>query len=164
MKKNNEEKIDLIQVYIETISSCNRKCNYYYYAPGSDATKNGRKMSMETFEKIIDDFAQFNYSNLIYLYDINEPLLDKRMPDFIQIVAQKLPNAQIYIFSNGDLANIDIVKEYFEKGLTHFVFSLHDHKNDEKIKQIMSEIGREKFMIADMTILKPEEFMNRGEY
>lgn len=162
LKCRGKGEVDLLQVYIETISSCNRKCNYCYYAPGSDASKNGKRMSIETFKKIIDDLAEFNYANLIYLYDINEPLLDKRMPDFIRMVSEKLPKAKIYIFSNGDLADVEIVRTYFENGLSHFVFSLHDHSNEKKIRQIIEEIGSDKFTIADMTILKTEEFMNRG--
>lgn len=160
--KKKKEHADLLQVYIETISACNRKCEYCYYASGADTTNNGKKMSEETFDKIINDLAKINYSNLIYLYDINEPLLDKRIPYFIKKIAEKLPNAQIYIFSNGDLATEELIEEYFRNGLTHFVFSLHDHKNDEKIKRIIRKFGKEKFTIADMTILKSDEFMNRG--
>lgn len=157
-----ENQPELLQVYIETLSSCNRKCPYCYYAPGADTTNNGKRMSYETFDKIIENLEKINYSNIVYLYDINEPLLDNRLPDFIQRVARRLPNAQIYVFSNGDLATKENVGECFRNGLTHFVFSLHDHSNDEKIKDIIAKYGKENFTIADMTILKTEEFVNRG--
>lgn len=157
VKENNE--ICLLQVYIETISACNRNCAYCYYA---EANNEVRIMSDEIFDLIIENLKEINYSNILYLFDINEPLLDKRMPELIRKVATNLPNAHIYIFSNGDLATEDLVKEYFSNGLTHMVFSLHDHVNDEKIEKIIESVGAEYFTIADMTVLKTEEFVNRG--
>lgn len=151
----------LLQVYIETISSCNRSCCYCYHS--DPQIKSDKKiMSEEVFEKIINDLKARNYSNLIYLYDINEPLLDNRMPIFIKKIAQELPYAKSYIFSNGDLATKDLIREYFDNGLTHFVFSIHDHKNDQKIKEIVEDLGEDKFTIADMTILSEQDFFNRG--
>ena len=154
--------VELLQVYIETISACNRKCPYCYFTDDSDKTSNGKKMSKETFNWIVENLEEINYSNIIYLYDINEPLLDNRLPYFIHELSSRLPMARIYIFSNGDLATEENVGEYFRNGLTHFVFSLHDHSNDQKIKKIIKRYGAEKFTIADMTILSTEEFMNRG--
>lgn len=160
--KEKKNHVDLLQVYIETVSSCNRKYEYCYYTPGSDTTNNGKRMPEGIFDKIVNDLAKVNYSNLIYLYDINESLLDKRMPHFIKKISEKLPNAQIYIFLNGNLATEELVAEYFANGLTHLVFSLYDHKNDKKIKSIIENLGKDKFTIADMTLLKSNEFMNRG--
>lgn len=162
IKLKKKDKVELLQVYIETISACNRQCPYCYFTPESDKKNNGNKMTEETFDKIIASLEKINYSNLIYMYDINEPLLDERLPKFIHKVATRLPKSQIYVFSNGDLATEENVGECFRNGLNHFVFSLHDHCNDKKIEKIINKFGRDKFTIADMTILKKEEFMNRG--
>ncbi len=162
LKKKKKDKVELLQVYIETISACNRQCPYCYFTPESDKRNNGNKMTEETFDKIIASLEKINYSNLIYMYDINEPLLDERLPKFIHKVATRLPKSQIYVFSDGDLATEENVGECFRNGLNHFVFSLHDHCNDKKIEKIINKFGRDKFTIADMTILKKEEFMNRG--
>jgi MoaA/NifB/PqqE/SkfB family radical SAM enzyme len=84
-------------------------------------------MPEEIFDKIISDLKEQDYSNLLYLYCTNEPLLDRRMPRLIKKASIALPKAKIYIFSNGDLATQEIIQEYFDNGLTHFVFSIHNN-------------------------------------
>jgi Predicted Fe-S oxidoreductases len=153
--------LSLLQVYIETVSFCNRKCEYCYHSD-EKINQNKKTMDENVFDKIISDLKERNYSNLLYLYAINEPLLDKRMAKLIKKAATALPNAKIYLFSNGDLASIELINEFFENGLTHFVFSIHDHSNDSKIDEIINSIGKDNFTIADMTILSPDMFVNRG--
>ena len=151
----------LLQVYIETSSSCNRRCPYCQH--GNDKLRPApHVMEQRVFDKVIKDLQAIDYDQLIYLYDKNEPLLDTRMPKLIKQVSENLPKARIFLFSNGDLATYDLIKEFFNNGLTHFVFSLHDYSNYDNIMKIVEKIGREKFTIADMTQLADGEFNNLG--
>ncbi len=125
MKKNNSyiKKIDIDnmplfnQIEIETINRCNGKCSFCPV----NATQPQRpyaKMTDELFKKIIDNLAEIKYKGEICLSSNNEPFLDGRMPQFIKYTAETLPQAYIYIWTNGSVVtpnNIEAAMKYLSK-------------------------------------------------
>ncbi len=62
-------------------------------------------MPTELFEKIIGDLSEMpkNHKFQMTLSRINEPLLDRRMRSFHELIAQKLPGAVMSFWSNGTM-------------------------------------------------------------
>ncbi len=87
-------------VSIETQVKCNAKCTF---CPYPTSPRQGEEMSDELFYKILDDLQEIPVSHHfgITLHRINEPLLDRRMPEFHAEIARRFPNAWIQFISNG---------------------------------------------------------------
>lgn len=97
-------KIDNIE--IETINRCNNDCSFCPVNIYNDKRKKC-KMSVELFEKIINDLKKIKYNGIISLYSNNEPLLDERIYGFIKYIKENLPEARQELYTNGLLLNSD---------------------------------------------------------
>lgn len=96
-------------VNLETINRCNSTCEF------CTANKNAEKrpykrMEDELFYNIIDQLAEWNYKGHLTMYGNNEPWLDTRIVEFHKYAREKLPDAFIFMSTNGLLLDIDKVK------------------------------------------------------
>lgn len=89
-------------VHIETINRCNETCSFCP-ANKNDEKRPFKKMDYELFEKIINDLSEIDYHGMLGLYLNNEPFLDTRMVEMIKVARCKLPNAYVYLYTNGTL-------------------------------------------------------------
>ena len=96
-------------IQIETINRCNGECPFCPVNRYSDKRKFA-KMSDNLFKKIVDELSDIKYEGMLALFSNNEPLLDKRLVEFSKYAREKLPSAYIYIFTNGTLIDLNIVK------------------------------------------------------
>ncbi len=89
-------------VSIETQVKCNAKCSF---CPYPESPRQGQEMTEELFLKIIDDLTAIPVSHAfrITLSRINEPLLDRRLRYFHEVIADKLPSATPQFWSNGTM-------------------------------------------------------------
>lgn len=101
-----KEKLEIQYIEIETINRCNGTCSFCPINRKMDSRKL-TKMSNELFVKIIDELAQKEYKNKIALYSNNEPFLDEEILWKHKYVRSKLPNADMFLFTNGTLLTID---------------------------------------------------------
>ncbi|MBF0541818.1 MAG: hypothetical protein HQK91_10260 [Nitrospirae bacterium] len=94
-----------LNVQIETVSTCNGKCQFCPYQ-GSWNQKNPGKMSWETYEKIISDLT--NYKIGVFCpYLSNEPLIDVELFDKIEYAVKHLDFNRVEISTNLSLLNSD---------------------------------------------------------
>lgn len=96
-------------VNLETINRCNSTCEF------CTANKNAEKrpykrMEDELFYSIIDQLADWGYKGHLTMYGNNEPWLDTRIVEFHKYAREKLPEAFIFMSTNGLLLDIDKVK------------------------------------------------------
>ncbi len=114
-------------VDFENITACNRRCSY---CPNSlyerGLMENKKLMDEKIFKRIIDELARINYSGMIRPVFYGEPLLDSRFPNWIKYIREKLPKADIIVFTNGDLLTLDLYKKLAENGVNLFVVSNHN--------------------------------------
>src|SRR4030043_1636685 len=68
-----------IQVNIETNSICTRTCHYCLFGIRKVPA---RHMSSQLFFNIIDQLVEMHFIGRVSLFEINEPLTDKRIYDF----------------------------------------------------------------------------------
>lgn len=125
-------------VEIEVINRCNGECPFCPANRHSDPRKLA-KMETSLFRKIIDELGELNYAGRIALHSNNEPFLDNRIIEFAKYAREKVPNAYIYMFTNGTLVTLDKFKgimPYLDKmvidnyndelKLHHNVQAIHD--------------------------------------
>lgn len=127
-------------VLIETRSKCNGTCTF---CPASALTdeRNDELMSMDIFNKIIVDLAKIDYSNRVSLFNNNEPFLDKRIYEIVQITRKALPKAFIELKSNGTLLNAKKVIKIFEAGLD--MLNINDYTKDNKHTKNIENLKKE---------------------
>jgi hypothetical protein len=148
-KRYDDFKVELCEVNISTMDLCTRQCKYCKYGQTGNVKKAPRIMSTSLFEKILYDLKNINYNGIISPYEGNEPLLDSRIFEFVKMINQLLPEAKSFIYSNGDLATMDTMRILFENGLGMVSFSLHDKRNEDRIREIQKCFGEKKVKIAN---------------
>jgi hypothetical protein len=87
-------------VHLETIALCNARCGF---CPYESMERKGVKMPDELIEKIISDLADVppNVRFQINPYKVSEPFLEPRLFDILQLIIDRIPNAQIGFITNG---------------------------------------------------------------
>ena len=120
-------------VAIETLGECNYKCAY---CPVSVTPKRSGRMSLETYEKVLDDLEDFDGDIQLRLHFYNEPLLDKRLPDLIKLAKTRLPNTYIRVVTNGNLLTMKLAERLFSAGLDHLAMSGHKREDVERVTEL----------------------------
>jgi len=97
-------------IEIETLNRCNGKCSFCPV----NATVEQRpyaKMSGALFKKIIDELKGLSYSGRLALFSNNEPYLDERIIEFMKYARESVPDAYLYVYTNGTMLTLDKYKE-----------------------------------------------------
>ena len=92
-------------ILIQTNYKCTRKCHFCHYGQ-KNAPKN-IDMNENLFYHIVQQLGDVNYKGRVGLFEMNEPLTDKRFNKFLKYTIEKLPKAWIFISSNGDLLSVE---------------------------------------------------------
>ncbi len=93
-------------VQLETLNRCNGECSFCPVNRHLDERPHAR-MPEELFASIVRQLSALNYDKKLGFYSNNEPLLDKRLPSFLQEARERLPKATLAIITNGTLLTID---------------------------------------------------------
>lgn len=88
------------KVELETVNQCNNTCAFCPVNISKDQRLH-HQMTMELYERIIKQLEDLNYHGAISLFSNNEPLLDTMLLDRLKIARERLPNAYIYLYTNG---------------------------------------------------------------
>ena len=95
-------------VTIETFMKCNAKCHFCPYPEMEQTSDRANvRMSEELFAKIIDDLTDIpsKIPLQMNLSRVNEPFLDHRIFDFMDMIEEKLPQAHLFMPSNASTLN-----------------------------------------------------------
>jgi len=154
----NLKETDLFKaIEITTINKCNRNCRT---CPNFLIEKNGELMEEKIYFKIMDDLKRANYRGRISPYDMNEPTLDKRLPDLIKLTREMFPDNAITIGSNGVAIDQDYVRMLFDRGLSQIMITCYDEFVYEKFKSMEDKIKVRLWPVFNLDTDKI--FMNRG--
>lgn len=111
------------RIQIQTQSGCNARC---VFCPNGDVLKSDLsqgRMPEPLFQKIIDELAETN-PRRISLYLMNEPLLDKRLPEFSRYVAARVPSTTTLVTTNGTNLTEERAAALLDSGLKRLKVSL----------------------------------------
>jgi len=114
-------------VEIETFAKCNNTCAFCPVNRNLDPREH-KKMTEELFHKIIDELALLDYKGKIGLYSNNEPFLDTRIEEFARYTREKLPDAYIFIYTNGTV----LTTERFINIIDNLDYMMIDNYSDSK--------------------------------
>lgn len=117
------------KVELETITICNRKCEY---CPNFLYPKEKKLMNFNLFKKIIEDLVKINYSGIIAPHFYGEPLLDPRLSKLIRYIKKKLPKVCILIYTNGDYLDRNLFLKLSKNGVNKFFVTQHEDKPPKK--------------------------------
>ena len=121
---------------IEVTNYCNNKCVFCY----NDCMTRERKfIDKNICEKVLEEAYELGMREVGF-YVVGEPLLDKRLEEFISF-AKKQGYEYIYLTTNGILANLDRVKSLYNSGLNSIKFSI----NATNIEDYIMVHGTNKF-------------------
>jgi radical SAM protein with 4Fe4S-binding SPASM domain len=97
-------------IELETVNRCNGTCSF------CPANKNIDKRKLEfmdfnLYKKIVHQLSEINYSGFFAPFSTGEPFIDDRIIEFVEYAKKRLPNAHIYLYSNGTLLTLKKFKE-----------------------------------------------------
>jgi radical SAM protein with 4Fe4S-binding SPASM domain len=125
-------------VQVQTISWCNRSCAF---CPSQKFPRKLEFMSLETYQRVLEELASLEFSGRFSPYLQGEPLLDNRMPELLAMARQTLPRAKILIQTNGDALTVEKGLALFEAGLHKLIVNCYDNHGDQVSR--MQDIARE---------------------
>lgn len=134
-------------IMAETISVCSRSCWFCKFGQRRylDEPHTQTLMTWETIETIVDQLVDLKYQNRVSWQRINEPLLDRRLPQIIALTKERLPSCHQSIVTNGDLLSQSKYDELIQSGLDHITISAYDDVTLQK----MEELHMSNFNIKD---------------
>ena len=116
-------------IEIETVNRCNGECSFCPVNKYS-SQREYHKMSKELFESIIEQLVELEYNGLIALFSNNEPFIDDQIEEFARYTKEKLPDAYVYLYTNGTL----LTKERVFNIIKYLDFLQIDNYNPGKEK------------------------------
>ena len=144
-------------IEIETYHGCNLNC---WSCPNSRIEKHGELMEEKVYFKILDDLKKHGFKGRISPYDMNEPTLDKRLPDWIERTRKMFPNNQLYIGSNGIGIDQEYVRMLLARGLNQILITCYSEEVYNKFKSMEDNKTVRLLTIFDKD--RNKIFMNRG--
>jgi len=132
-------------VSIETRTICNGRCSFCA-ASVDNRTRADAAMSVEVFEKIIDDLTRVNYAGRVAFFVNNEPLLDKGLEQKVAHARRLLPRAFLQVSTNGLVLTPDRAHALFEAGLDDL--TVNDYTEQQSVRDNIE---------ATFAALTPEE-------
>ncbi|MEJ2267757.1 MAG: SPASM domain-containing protein [Nanoarchaeota archaeon] len=132
---------------IETQTDCNLSCKI---CPVSKNSREHYRMEKSTFKNIVDQLADLNYEGSFSPHYYNEPLLDERLPDFLDYFKTKLPKSQIIIFTNGTElekeGGLELFRNLINNGADGIVVTRYNPKKKFNFAKKLSEEERKSFV------------------
>lgn len=129
-------------IEIETVNRCNGDCSFCPVNRHQDPRKL-TLMSEELFYSIIYQLSAIDYQNTVCFNLNNEPLLDKRITEFIQNAREKLPKAHFIMYSNGSLFSEKHLEGILPSINTLYIDNYHnDRVLTEPVKKILQFIEK----------------------
>lgn len=140
-------------VNLETINRCNSTCEF------CTANKNAEKrpycrMEDDLFYSVIDQLRDWGYKGHLVMYGNNEPWLDTRIVEFHKYAREQLPDAFIFMSTNGLLLDIEKVKTIVPY-IDHLIINNYclDMKLHDNIKEIYDYVKANPDEFRDVDIL-----------
>jgi len=125
-------------VNIELSRDCNRRCPYCPVSKYPEFKKE-KRLTFKSYQKIIKELRELNFSGEIHFTGYYEPLLEKELLTYIKYANDKLKKVKIVVYTNGDYLNEKILEE-FRKLSVFLIISIHNKnkkgKRYEKIKEM----------------------------
>jgi hypothetical protein len=114
-----------LKIQLQTHTRCNAACAMCPYPEiaGADGFSHAQ-MSEATYRQILAQLAPHPVERLS-LFLMNEPLLDKRLPEWIALARAQLPATTLGLFTNGSPLTVPLAHRLADAGLDELCVSVH---------------------------------------
>ena len=146
-------------ITLELFDYCNRKCTY---CPVSlvDRRSQMQLMPDAQFDKIVADLAAVDFDQSICLNLYNEPLAHERTFTAARQLTEALPKARVWLNTNGDYLNAEVLERIADAGIERVVITLHlaagAAYDDKRQLSRLSKISARTGLIFNMTRFRPD--------
>lgn len=144
------------KVVIETSSYCNRKCST---CPVAYYPRKKEYMDKATFNTIVSQLAEINFSGIVSMHMYNEPLADPTIVEKVHMLSSNVPNAKIRIDSNGDYLTLNLLKDLIRSGLKMLVINQYEGKINEHTKNILNQLSRQEKKLLTIRVRVKNNFI-----
>ncbi|HTM07475.1 MAG TPA: SPASM domain-containing protein [Verrucomicrobiae bacterium] len=122
-------------ILIETLNICTRKCWFCKFGQErQDGTRS--EMDWPTIDRILENLRDLDYRGRISWFWINEPLMDKRLPEILKLTKSRCPRAFVSLVTNGDLLSQTRYEVLRQNGLDALGVSIYDDETHAKIRPL----------------------------
>ena len=99
---------------IQTLTGCNADCVFCPYGATHDSQAKGR-MPDDLFRRIIEEAARHDVRR-ISPYLMNEPLMDRALPDRIRLINSLAPSSKVVVTTNGHFLTAEMTEALLDLG------------------------------------------------
>ena len=141
--------------------SCNRRCAFCPRVDEELYPNLDEYLSIEFFEKILNELKQNQYKGRMGFSGFSEPLLHKEIVNLVKLYKKYLPNNRLEIVTNGDFLEEELAKKLFDSGLYNIRVSLYTNpKYEKKFLEIRKKLnlGEERFIIRHRNLGRKNDF------
>lgn len=129
-----------LRVNIDPCDLCNFKCDFCFQCQNTGFK--GNIMSDETFDRIIEQLKEFDEPiNVIQLFALGEPLINKHVPQYIRRIRQEHVAKEVKITTNGSLLTRALIDDMMEAGLDELIISLNGLCDDDFMRITNSKVS-----------------------
>ncbi len=125
-------------VQIQTVSWCNRSCSF---CPSGKFPTDREFMPLETYERVLDELVRTGFEGRLSPYCMNEPLLDRRLPELVARARAKLPTTRILLQTNGDALKPELGIRLMDAGVNRLIVNVYDKSNLSRFRYLANEIS-----------------------
>ncbi len=118
-----------LRLLIDPCDSCNFRCDFCFQ---SKERFNGSKMSMDIFNKIVDNLKLLDGPiNIVHMYGLGEPLINENLPRFVEVLKENNLAKEVAITTNGSLLTNKLSEKLITSGLDRLSISLNGLCDDD---------------------------------
>jgi radical SAM protein with 4Fe4S-binding SPASM domain len=140
-------------IEIELINRCNGECSFCPVNRQLDP-REFALMPEDLFFNIINQLKELDYNKTICFNGNNEPLLDKRLEQFLKYTKETVPKACIIIFTNGTLLSVTRFDEIMKYVDELFIDNYNDNRQINKpVQQILDHIKFNQAVSDKITVI-----------
>ena len=114
-------------VYFEVRTRCNGRCEFCAASIQND-TRGDTMMPRETYDKVISQLKEINFSGRVTYHVNNDPLIFPHLVDFVDHARRELPHAWIQILTNGRILTVKKAENLIQAGINEL--SINYYMND----------------------------------
>lgn len=122
-------------VLIEVNTDCNRSCSY---CSNHVFPKPRQLMEEGVFQKVIDDLAEVDYRGRVALHQSSEPLLHPNLEGLMAYSDDKLPKAELAVYTNGDFLDRDRFDRLNEAGVDTWIVTQHGSNIPKPLEKLLT--------------------------
>ena len=129
------------KIEIEVSLGCNRRCTYCNLA--FDRRENyvqarSKRMEWGLYARLISQLSDLQFEGVVCFHFYAEPLLNKKLGDYVALVRDELPRTQRVLYTNGDYLDAGRHAELTRAGMTLFFVTRHDNQIPAALEPVLA--------------------------